>query len=125
MVVDPAAEVHPTHVLNKDVHRVPLPSSDVHHEHRVSLQQALVNLGVKNTQNSATRSLKNNNKELKTRTEKGSYYLFCLVNGIFSIPNLQCWLASGQKIIVEAHPIDGHICTVMNPIQRRDKWRWL
>lgn len=44
MVVDPAAKVHPTHVLNKDVHCVPLLSSDVQHKHSVSLQQALENL---------------------------------------------------------------------------------
>lgn len=30
-----------------------------------------------------------------------------------------------QKFIVKAYPIDGHICTVMNPIQWRDKWRRL
>lgn len=35
------------------------------------------------------------------------------------------WLASQQKFIVKAYPIDGHICTVMNPIQWRDKWRGL
>lgn len=40
-----------------------------------------------------------------------------------SIPDLTIWLARQQKFIVKAYPIDGHICTVMNPIQWRDKWR--
>lgn len=44
VVIDLAAEVHPAHVLYEDVHSVPLPSSDVHHQHSVSLQQALENL---------------------------------------------------------------------------------
>lgn len=44
MVIDPAAKVHSTHVLNKDVHCVPLLSSDVQHKHGVSLQQAPENL---------------------------------------------------------------------------------
>lgn len=44
---------------------------------------------------------------------------------VFPPPNLQIWLAGTQKFIVEAYPIDGHICTVMNPIQWRDKGRGL
>lgn len=55
MVIDPAAKVNPTHVLNKDVHCVPLLSSDVQHKHGVSFQQALVNLDSQ-TQYSPTRS---------------------------------------------------------------------
>lgn len=45
MVIDPTSKVHPSHVLYEDVHCVPLLSSDVHHKHCVSLQQALENLG--------------------------------------------------------------------------------
>lgn len=33
---------------------------------------------------------------------------------------MDIWLAVQQKL--EAYPIDGHICSVMNPIQWRDKW---
>lgn len=44
---------------------------------------------------------------------------------IFPIYDLEIWLAGQQKFIVKAYPIDGHICTVMNPIQWRDKWRGL
>lgn len=44
---------------------------------------------------------------------------------IFPIPGLGMWLAGQQKFIVSAYPIDRHICTVMNPIQRRDEGRGL
>lgn len=30
-----------------------------------------------------------------------------------------------QRFIVVAYPIDGHVCAVMNPIQRRQEWRGL
>lgn len=46
MVVDLTAKVHPAHVLHQDVHRVPLPSSDVYDQCGVSLQQALVHLHI-------------------------------------------------------------------------------
>lgn len=125
MVVDPTAKVHPTHVLNKDVQCVPLLSSDVHNKRSVSLQQALVNLASQTHSPHQQDNKKRHEKTPQNTQKNGSYSLFCLVNGIFSIPNLVCWCASRQRIIVEAHPIDGHICTVMNPIQRRDKWRGL
>jgi len=51
---------------------------------------------------------------------------FCKQSLVFSLYlNRKIWLARQQKIIVKAYPIDGHICTVMNPIQWRDKWRGL
>lgn len=30
-----------------------------------------------------------------------------------------------QRFVVVAHPIDGHVCAVMNPIQWRQEWRGL
>lgn len=125
MVVDPAAKVHPTHVLNKDVHCVPLLSSDVHYKHSVSLQQALENLALQTHSTHRQDCVKKRQQITQNAHRKMVLLPVLLSYGIFSIPNLECWLASRQKIIVEAHPIDGHICTVMNPIQRRDKWRGL
>lgn len=69
MVIDPAAKVHPTHVLNKDVHCVPLLSSDVQHKNCVSLQQALVNLGSQ-THSTHRQDHFKNPKTTHTHTEK-------------------------------------------------------
>lgn len=111
IVIDLAAKVHPAHVLNEDVQSVPLLSSDVHHQHSVSLQQTLENLFTR-THTSWVRI------GISTR--------FCKQSLVFSLYlNGNIWLARQQKIIVKAYPIDGHICTVMNPIQWRDKWRGL
>lgn len=104
VVVDLAAKVHPAHVLNEDVHRVPLVSSDVYHQHSVSLQHTLENLPTQT------------HSWVKNIVSTCDVFPFYLTN---------IWSARQQKFIVKAYPIDGHICTVMNPIQWRDKWCWL
>lgn len=39
---------------------------------------------------------------------------------------MSCWMANKQqRFIIVAHPIDGHVRTVMNPIQRRQERRGL
>lgn len=48
--------------------------------------------------------------------------LWCFCFYTYELKNL---IGQKQKFIVKAYPIDGHICTVMNPIQWRDKWRGL
>lgn len=44
VIIDLAAKVNPAHVLNEDVYSISLLSTDVHHQHCVSLQQTLKSL---------------------------------------------------------------------------------
>lgn len=80
VVIDLAAKVHPAHVLNKDVQGVPLPSSDVRHQHSVSLQQALENLFKQ------MHTLGHEYSHLKIQTKSEEQFEFteaCLACGVF------------------------------------------